>query len=322
MYRYQAIILFCMIAGTHAHHAIDVAYDRSNLIEIHGTIISTFWRNPHVVFELETENNEIWIIESGSINSLNRAGFTNELLANGDSVIFFGAPARNGDHAMAAFTLVIDDQTVPVWPQRAIEIGVNVRDLAREDSNRINIEIAKNIFKVWSRSQRLTKDIFLNPNALSSKEAWDPLIDDPALNCIPPGMPSMMDNPYPIAFFEGEQFLTLRLEEWDADRIIWLQEPETITSNIHGVSKGQWVANNLVVTTTDITYPFFDDLGTPLGSDARVIESFRPSSDYTTLYYQAVIYNPEYFNEPAVFKGQWEYVETESIKPFECTLRN
>ena len=139
MYWYQVIIFFCMIASAHAHHAIDVAYDRSSLIEIHGTIISTFWRNPHVVFELETENNEIWIIESGSINSLNRAGFTNELLANGDSVSFFGAPARNGGHAMAAFTLVIDDQTVPIWPQRAIEIGINVRDLAREESNRVGI---------------------------------------------------------------------------------------------------------------------------------------------------------------------------------------
>lgn len=39
--------------------------------------------------------------------------------------------------------------------------------------------------------------LVVNRHADASSDSYDPLADDPALRCVPPGMPGMMDNSYP-----------------------------------------------------------------------------------------------------------------------------
>jgi hypothetical protein len=320
MKNYLCIIFLSVISPIKAHHAVDAAYDRNQLTSITGNVESIFWRNPHVVFEIIDEEGINWVIESGSINSLMRAGFDRTIIQTGDKATFLGAPSRRGLNALAAFTVNINDTVIPIWPQRAIEIGIEVRDVARE-TEVPSSEQSSNLFKVWSRSLRLQKLIATNAFAESFRTQWDPLADDPALLCQPPGMPSMMDNPYPIAFEEYDDHIILRLEEWDSHRVIWMKNNNAINDPKMGLSLGEWDGNKLIIKTNMIDYPYFDDLGTPLSEEANVIERFEPNEQYTVLKYSATIYNPEYFDVPATFEGQWEWVPLEKINRFDCALR-
>jgi hypothetical protein len=322
MRRYFLVILLLSFGVTQAHHAIDVAYDRNQLSTVTGNVKSAFWRNPHVTFEVIDDAGLTWMIESGSINSLIRAGFDNTLIKNGDRVSFLGAPSRIGLNSLAAFTVTIDGKVIPIWPQRALEIGISVRDVARESDSNLTSERTDTIFKVWARSQRFEKKIHANQLATDLRSQWDPLSDDPALLCMPPGMPSMMDNPYPIAFEDHDNYILMRLEEWDAQRVIWLIPGDAaITDPKMGLSIGQWNGSALTVTTTMINDRYFDDLGTPLGLNTKIVERFQPNEGHDVLMYAVTIDNPEYFESPATFTGQWEWVPSEKINRYDCALR-
>ena len=43
---------------------------------------------------------------------------------------------------------------------------------------------------------------------------------NPTLNCVPKGMPTIMDQPFPIAFEDREAQILLRIEEYDIVRTI------------------------------------------------------------------------------------------------------
>jgi Family of unknown function (DUF6152) len=317
--------------GTLAHHATTVAYDTNNLATIEGTVTAVFWKNPHVALTIERVSEsgvrETWTAESGSTNSLQRIGVSSDIVAVGDHVTLMGALSRQGLPAMAAFTMTLDNGTeIPLWPQRAAEIGRDVRPAPFTDAAVAAGEReARGIFRVWSRTGgALQGDLPLTEEARAARDAWDPLADDPALRCEPPGMPTMMNNPYPIQFIDGGDTITLRLEEWDGLRKIDMRpdaSPEGKPASPVGHSIGRWEGSTLIVTTSRISDPYFDDLGTPQSAASRVVEHFSLSDDESRLDYTATIVDPQNFTSPVTLTGFWEWVPGEQIKPFNCSLR-
>ena len=61
-------------------------------------------------------------------------------------------------------------------------------------------------------SVRSEPDLPFTEFALAARADWDPLVDDPALRCEPPGMPAMMFSPYPIQFVDRGDTILLQLE--------------------------------------------------------------------------------------------------------------
>ncbi|MCZ6586300.1 MAG: hypothetical protein O6930_09820, partial [Gammaproteobacteria bacterium] len=88
-----------------------------------------------------------------------------------------------------------------------------------------------------------------------------------------------------------------------------------------GFSVGRWDENTLIVTTTDVAYPFFDDVGTPQSPQAEIVERFTLSDDESRLDWNATIIDPVNFTEPVTLSGYWAWVPGEQIKPYECTLQ-
>lgn len=225
-----ATLMLAPTAPLRAHHAVNVAYDTQNLRTVQGRVIDVFWRNPHVVITIERtlENGarEVWEAESGSTNSLDRLGIGRDIVQVGDRVALTGALSRRGLTTMAAYTMTLADGVeVPLWPQRAEELGRDVAPVpisaaAREQGERE----ARGIFRIWSRRAvpRFQSTLPFTEAAIAARAGFDPLTDDPNLNCIPPGMPAMMNNPYPIEFVDRGDRILLRLEEWDGERTIHL----------------------------------------------------------------------------------------------------
>jgi len=316
--------------GLPAHHATTVAYDVNNLGTIEGEVTSVFWRNPHVVLTIErvaeSGARETWTAESGSPNSLQRVGFSSEIVAVGDRVTLLGALSRQGLPSMAAYIMTLADGTeIPLWPQRAQQIG-----RAAPPAPFSNAEIAaseraaEGIFRVWILpTVNFATDLPLTEFTRAARAAWDPLVDDPALRCEAPGMPAMMDGPYPVEFIDQGDTILVRLEEWDGTRTIHMQDNQDSAAappSHYGYSTGRWDGNTLVVRTVNISAPYFDDLGTPLSTDAVIVERMTVSADERELDYVATITDPRIFSGPATLTGTFVWMPGEQIKPYNCAV--
>jgi len=313
-----------------AHHAASGLYDRDGSITVSGRIESVFWRNPHVRFTLSVPNEDgseqRWEIEAGSVNSLERMSVTEEVLTPGGFVEVTGLPGREGEPIAYARSIVsADGELVSMFfTLSALDEHYELERTAVA----ADAAAATDIFRVWvpvsvPNTGAGLIDFPLTASARAARAAWDPA-NDPALNCEPPGMPAAMDNPYPIEFEDRDEIIVLRLEEWDGVRTIYMQadaanaarEPSPM-----GYSVGRWDGENLVVETTDISYPYFDDLGTRQSESIRLTERFDLDPDNGVLNWAGEIVDAETFTEPVVLEIEWRYIPGNARKTFNCAVQ-
>lgn len=311
-----------------AHHAASGLYDRDGEITVGGRIESVFWRNPHVRFSLavpaEDGSIERWEIEAGSVNSLERMGVSEDVLTPGGFVEVTGLPGRDAQPIAYARSIVSaeGDEVSLFFTLSALDEHY---ELERAD-NAGESAIASDIFRVWvpvvvpnTGSGRF--DFPLTESAQATRAAWDPA-NDPALRCEPPGMPAAMDNPYPIELIDNGDTISLLLEEWDGVRTIHMSADagDTIEATPMGYSIGRWEDGDLVVETSRISYPYFDDLGTPQSESLRMTERFELDSANGILAWTGEIVDPETFTEPVVFEIEWHWIPGNARKTFDCGL--
>jgi len=317
-----------MAAPAHAHHAATGLYDRDTFGTVDGEIVSIFWRNPHVRLELAHATaggaTETWEIEFGSVNTLERTGFTRDMIDVGDHIAIGGNLGRDGRRGMWAEIVTLANG-VELQANPGVERRYGLTAAALASARQADTALRADIFRVWipvERPRTSVSDIAypLTAAGRAARESWDPL-QDPALRCIPPGVPTAMDNPYPIAFEDHGDTIVLRLEEWDGVRTIFMNgatgDPEQPRM---GRSTGRWDGRSLLVETTDIGWRYVDDIGTPQSEAAVINERFTLSDDGTDLYWEARITDPINFTAPVVYEGRWTWVLDQEIKPFNCAL--
>ncbi len=319
-----------------AHHSTRAFYDREATVEIEGLVAAAFWRNPHVGLTLIVEDEQgatqEWELEGGAMNTLQRRGFSGESVKLGDHVRAAGAPSRRSRRAIFVTHLLLPngeeilltDRPEPLrWtghPERSHRTSVSSVLAAR------NGEDGNGIFRVWSADGRyqLRAPLVLTSAARAAQESWDPLTDDPSLRCEAPGMPNAILNPYPIEFIDEGDRIRLRIEEWDAVRVIHMSAEEPLR-NVRlsrlGYSQGLWKGRTLVVGTSRINGPYLDDSGAPQSEDVEIVERFSLSADETRLDYEVAVTDHENLVEPAIWEAAWIWEPGAEIKPFECTLR-
>jgi hypothetical protein len=103
-----------------AHHSI-LPFDLKHPVEIHGSVLSFQWRNPHVRIDVSTmENREpvVWTVEADSPRSLENLGWSKSFLAAGQKISVVGAPARDGSPSVLCESVIPDGGTrLPCLPQ-------------------------------------------------------------------------------------------------------------------------------------------------------------------------------------------------------------
>ena len=310
-----------------AHHAATGRYDSKNFGEISGDITDIFWRNPHVRFIISrtdtTGQGENWEVEFGSVNTLDRIGVTRDMVAVGDSVSVYGRMGRNGLKAMFADSITLAGGE-ELHLQADVRRRYGLTESAMRDARNTDVKLRTDIFRVWLPLERPDTgsgipDYPLTDAGRAAQANWNPE-DDPALRCIPPGLPTAMDNPYPVEFLDHGDTIVMRLEEWDGVRTIYMQGEGNPVQPRMGRSVGQWEGRTLVVETGDIDWKCIDDLGTPQSEDVIIKERFTLSADGTSLAWEARITDPVNFTEPIVMEGSWTWVPGHEIKPFNCAL--
>ena len=315
-----------------SHHSTQVFYDYDDVIEVQGRVTWVLWKNPHVRFNLTSTDgsgNEVaWELEGGSLNSLQRASVSEDVIKVGDVILAAGPRSSRGLNTIYVSNVLLPDgQEVSLrreqrlrWTTASSVSG----DEGRSEPLAVTPPQANSIFRVWTREYGDRPEVLpFTAEALERRQGWDPLTEDPAVRCIPQGMPGAMDNPYPIEFVQQGEDIVLRLEEWDGIRTIYMGAETSARGPFAphmGYSTGHWEEDVLVVETSSIDYPLFGPSGIPQSEGVKIVERFQLSDNGERLDYQATITDPETFSQPAVLHQHWAWIPSEEIKPYECTL--
>ncbi len=321
------------------HHSVAAYFDTSQVMEVQGELVEVSWRNPHIGFTLEVQDEDgeevTWAISSTSLSHLGRFGLTEDLFSLGDIVTVVGAPSRRPIRALQASNMLFPDGREIVlnsrgnryWTEGA-EARIRLADIdARDDGPNPD----RSLFRVWSTltydpdQDRLAEESYpLTAAARAAQAAWDPLVDNPIINCVAKGMPGVMGPPYPMELIDQGDVIVLRQEENDSVRAIHMNA-ETTPANPRptdmGHSVGRWDGETLVVKTSHVNWPYFDGSGIPLSEGAAFDERFTVSADGKRLNYTLLITDPETFTEPLLLDRFWLWIPGMKVEPYDCTLR-
>lgn len=328
-----------------AHHSFFGRFDTESFTELEGTVTRINWVNPHIYIDIETigENGEAttWELETGSPTLLGRAGVSRDAIKVGDQIRVGGyPPVTSKSELFATNILAASGKELLLSTSSRIRWTDNVlgdRSFTRlTEGDPSAPELG--IFRVWSYTAvspmlipENVEDDFdiesypLTAAALASVRSFDRAVQNPTRDCMPKGMPVIMEQPYPMEFIDEGDTIRLDIEEYDLVRRIDMRAsappPGTEPSPL-GYSTGRWDGTTLVVTTTKVSWPWFDQLGIPQSADSVIVERFMPAADGSRLDYTLTVTDPANFTAPVTLDRYWLYRAGEEVLLYDCQLRN
>jgi len=313
-----------------AHHSV-VGYVEE-ITEAEGELVALEWSNPHIRIAVKIMNTDgeekIRIMHGNSITTVQRQGVTQNLFRIGERVKVAGRRSRRNELDFLATNILFPDgREVLLWGGQArwSEDTLGNRDLLAERGPIRDLSgDGEGIFRVWSVVSRddpsvLVAHLPFQESAIAARESWD-LFDNFAIRCEPEGMPRIMVNPLPFEFIDHGGQITLRTELYDIERTIHMnrsEPPPSEPASRLGYSTGQWQDGVLVVRTSRINWPFFDNIGTPQSEAVDIVERFTLSDDQSRLDFHITVTDPQTFTKPATIESYWLDFG-ESIQVFDC----
>jgi hypothetical protein len=255
-------------------------------------------------------------------------------VAVGDRVTIAGAPStRNRPQILARsmllangyeFTFGSADAYFPAGKSgRIYGAPIIEADVARARAE------ADGIFRVWSTimSDPAAFPMFKGGYPLSEQgragaAAWNPR-DNALLKCGTKGTPLIMITPLPIEFARQGEDILLRIEEYDARRLIHMStdaEPPA-EHTLYGFSRGRFEGRTLIVETTHIAAGYFDHEGVPQSDQINTVERFVPNEDYTRMDYTLTTTDPVNFTEPFTLSRYFVWKPEMTVHAYECLDR-
>jgi len=306
-----------------AHHSF-APYRGNEAREVQGEVVSVLWRNPHIILELRAEGTdgaeEIWLIEGSSATSLRRRGIADGAISVGDRISVTGPPSSLRDRQLLVRQLDVGGRTIIG--------GEAAHEELSEEQVAASVAGAEGIFRVWSPAAE-NLGLVSWPNELPLLEQssamalrWNPESDE-ALRCVPPGMPRAMSlNPWPVEFVDNGGTIQLYLEEFDALRTIYMSDAAPLDTAYSplGYSVGRWEGESLVVTTTHISYRYFNRDGIPQSREVAVEERFSLRANDSELGYQITVTDPQTFSEPVIGSKRWVWTPGVARQDYSCAF--
>ena len=165
----------------------------------------------------------------------------------------------------------------------------------------------------------------LTDAAIEAQSQWD--VDDPAdnttLRCEPPGMPATMGDPHPIEFFDLQDTIEIRMEEFDQVRTIHMdstQNANGVPRSPLGYSVGRWEDGTLVVQTTRLNARYFNREGVPQSEQAHIEERFTMDAANGKLHYVLTVTDPVNLTVPFVERLVWNWNENTQRQRYDCQV--
>jgi hypothetical protein len=129
---------------------------------------------------------------------------------------------------------------------------------------------------------------------------------------------------FPYEFVDRGNEILIRAQLYDTERLVHMDRnapPTGEPRSVLGYSTGDWRDGTLAINTTLINWPYFDQIGTPLGENARVEERYTLTEDQTRLEVEITVTDPTTFERPAVIHNSW-LAYGDAIRRYDCTKAN
>ena len=247
--RSTALLALVLAAPCSAHHGVAPHYDASKSVHLEGVVAKFDFINPHSFLFIDVVDaagkTETWSCEMASRSVLSRNGLTAERFEVGAKITVDGDAARHKATGCQVRTAHFADgttlrDTTLYAPTHAAET-----DLPAD---------RQSIVGVWTMKRFLAARQFgvLTEAGKRASAAFDPIKDDPAINC-DPGSPVRfwinVNEPFEIKRDADRVVVDHRF--MDARRIIYLEAtaPSDAPRSAMGYSTGRFEGTALVVTT-------------------------------------------------------------------------
>jgi hypothetical protein len=150
--------------------------------------------------------------------------------------------------------------------------------------------------------------------------------DNPSANCVPPGMPEIMNQPYPMQVFFGPGQVSIQLEAYMQMRHIYTDgraHPSDPDETFNGNSIGHWEGDVLVVDSVGFTAdtPLGMSYGLHHSNRMHIVERMR-LTDPDTLEITTTIDDPEALAQPWTTARTFKRHRDWTIAEYECEQNN
>lgn len=317
----RTFTVWCLVwvcCAADAHHSRS-PFLLDETIQLEGVITEVSWRSPHVYFQIETstESGEgaTWTLEGHSIPGFLRLGWRQDSIEVGDRVVVLAHPNRVREKTFAMLysaTLpegttyyayaIPEGRTVPGAPNRAATAPST--DFSGTWRHVIPVlEAAVGSFRPPSEWP-------LTARGRSQVEQFD-LNADPALDCVPMGVPRLILATYSHRWIRTEAAIRILKERSPQVRIIHLdrtEPPQGAEPSELGYSIGRIEPDGtLVVTTTGFSFtPWGNSRGLDSSDRKRVIERYSLTNDGYSMDVSYTIDDPVYLSEPVTVTGTYQ----------------
>jgi hypothetical protein len=128
--------------------------------------------------------------------------------------------------------------------------------------------------------------------------------DDPTSFCLYPGVPRIMQSPYPVQFRQTADYFLMLFEYmrlWRAVPLDGRPNPENMQPEFMGYSTGRWEGDTLVVDTTLLKgapWTWLDTAGHQLSDQLSVVEKFQRTPE--GIDYEYSVIDPIMYAKPLV----------------------
>lgn len=306
-------LTFLLLAALSFAHHSRVDFDTSSVVEVEGELIGVVWQNPHPTFTVRALNprgeEQLWEIEGSGIYVLKRSGISRDAFTIGEHVRVAGWSSRLNSSRLYITNMLLSNGTELVLlasgERRWSDVysgGAWINEAAKSDN--------RSLFRVWSTG---SYDVFIQAGlgieVQLTDDARNKMANSPDLDpCVPQGMPAIMVNPLPIELVDRGDHIDLQLATFGVYRSIDMTDKPSAASmpaTKQGYSSGHWAGETLEVRTTRVSWPYFDDAGTPQTENVEILETFAPSDDGIRLDYTMIVNDAASFSEPVTLSWYW-----------------
>lgn len=325
--RWLGLALCLAAAEAYAHHELAAEFDDKKPVTLKGTVTLLEWSHPHVYLGIDvTERGGVtnWEVEFASPIDLEKAGWTRNAVAVGETVTVEGILARDGSKLAAGRVLILPGgkrltepseapigpprvrqaaKATPRWPDGHPRLGPApgetgywsypgtaslMETKVKMDSYGLlaNLADADKVapFQPWAKGLYLYRQRSL-------------LKDDPMASCLPPGGPRQFQVPYGVGILEQPDRQRVFVMSAGGNRnwrLIYLDgrelpQGDDVTPTYFGYSAGKWEGETLVLQTVGFNERFwFSNGGLPHTESLKLTERLsRP--DFDTLRYKVTV---------------------------------
>jgi hypothetical protein len=148
--------------------------------------------------------------------------------------------------------------------------------------------------------------------------------DGETANCLPPGMPRIMTQPYPMEFLLTPGKVTIVIEAYTQVRHIYTDGralPEDPDLEFHGTSVGRWEGDTLIVETIGFSPLTEIARGIPHSGRMKIVERFRLKGP-DTMVIETTITDPDVLAAPFVSNSTLTRHRNWTIAEYICEENN